>query len=502
VNGEQPPNPEAHPSRTKPMRHWNHEGGASALEPGGSRRRILLSWIASLIDRHSDRIYALPVTRAVAPEEIRGRLSRYDFDSSLDAESVLDDCADMLTSWTVHTPHPRYFGLFNPAPTFMGILADSLAASFNPQLAVWSHAPAANEIERHVLNFMGRRLGYDEERLAGSFTTGGAEANLTAVLLALTRTFPEYATGGVRALPGQPVFYASEQSHLAWLKIAHTAGLGRDAVRLVPTGSDLRMDLSALRALIGEDRRRGHVPFLVVATAGTTGTGVIDSLPQLVEICDNTGTRLHVDAAWGGAVALSDELRHVLDGIDKSDSVTVDAHKWLSVPMGAGMFLCTDQEGLYETFRVTTKFMPATTPDTTDPYVHSIQWSRRFIGLKLFMSLAVAGRSGYASQIEKDCALGDYLRSGLQKSGWQIVNETPLPVVCFVNDGALRKGADEFHDLVAAQVVERGRAWISTTRVAGRTALRACITSFRTDEGAIDVLVDELERARSAAPGA
>jgi aromatic-L-amino-acid decarboxylase len=482
------------------MTDWDHDETGSLLEPGGAQRRVLLARVASLIERHCDRASELLVAQPVAPKEIRDRLSRYDFESPLEAEAALEDCADMLTSWTVHTPHPRYFGLFNPAPTFMGILADGVAASFNPQLAVWSHAPAANEIERHLLRFIGGRLGYDEDRVAGSFTTGGAEANLTAVLLALTRAFPEYASGGLRSLSGQPVFYASQESHLAWLKIAHAVGLGRDAVRLVSTGSDLRMDLNDLRRLIDEDRGQGRLPFLVVATAGTTGTGVIDPLPELGELCRETGTRLHVDAAWAGAVALSDNLRHVLEGIDQSESVTVDAHKWLSVPMGAGMFLCTDPKGLYETFRVTTQFMPATTPETTDPYVHSIQWSRRFIGLKLFLSFAVAGRIGYAKQIEKDCALGDSLRSRLRKRGWKILNDTPLPVVCFVDaPSASNSKANEFHETVAAQVVGRGRAWISTTTVAGRTTLRACITNYRTSKEDVDALVDELGKARSEA---
>jgi aromatic-L-amino-acid decarboxylase len=461
----------------------------------------LLSLVTGLVEDHLDRLRDRRVVPVLSPEEIRDRLSGYDFAAPLDPEMVLRDCMDILSEWTVHTGHPRYFGLFNPAPTLMGILGDTLAATANPQLAVWSHAPGANEIERHLLRFIGVRLGLDADHIAGSFATGGAEANLTAVLLALTRTFPGYADGGVRALSGDPVFYASAESHLAWLKIAHVAGIGRDSVRLVPVAEDLRMDVNELHRQVERDRRDGRLPFLVVATAGTTGGGAIDPLPETADACETLGLRLHVDAAWGGAVVLSDRLRPLLAGIDRAHSVTVDAHKWMSVPMGAGMFLCTDEEGLFRTFRVSTLFMPSTTPGTIDPYVHSIQWSRRFVGLKLFLTVAVAGRSGYAEQIERDCSLGDVLRRELQDEGWNVLNDTPLPVVCFVDPAPPERRADDFNRRVAEFLVERGTAWISTTPVHGKSSLRACITSFRTGRADVKELVGHLDVARREVRG-
>ena len=195
-----------------------------------------------------------------------------------------------------------------------------------------------------------------------------------------------------------------------------------------------------------------------------------------------------MDAAWGGGAAFVPELAGLLQGIERAHSITFDAHKWLSVPMGAGLFLTRDKEILDKTFRVSTAYMPrdAAGLDIVDPHLHSMQWSRRFIGLKVFLSLLVAGWDGYAEAIRHQTRMGALLREGLAAEGWEIVNDTPLPVVCFAKPGAT---AAVHHDIVAG-VVRSGKAWISTTVVAdNRTVLRACITNYRTQESDIRVLV-------------
>ncbi|MGH3327473.1 MAG: pyridoxal phosphate-dependent decarboxylase family protein [Streptomycetales bacterium] len=481
-------------------------GGRGSFDPPDQAAERLWRHVTGSLMQQRKLASTRPVSRPVNLDRLRAAIGTYTFDGPLRPEKVIDEVNALMADNTVHTTHPRYFGLFNPTPTLLGVVGDTLAAASNPQLAAWSHAPAAVEIEAHLLRFLGRRIGYPPEKVAGSFTSGGAEANLTALLLALTRMWPEYATAGVRAIPGQPVLYASAEAHLAWLKMAHATGIGRDAVRLVPVRADLRMDVEELRALVIADRQAGRMPFLVVGTAGTTGAGVIDPLPELAAWCAEFGPRFHVDAAYGGAAVLSDRLAGALAGVERADSVTVDAHKWLSVPMGAGALLCTDGEGLAETFRVTTSFMPDDVVDTVDPYVSSQQWSRRFTGLKLFMSLAVAGRSGYAEQLEHDAELADMLREGLSNAGWIVVNDTPLPVVCFADPaagGLARSASWQYHNALARTVVDSGQAWISAARLDGRPALRACVISFRTTEADIELLISAVESARAqvAVPG-
>jgi aromatic-L-amino-acid/L-tryptophan decarboxylase len=461
----------------------------SALLPGAAERGRAYTQLTELIERHLVEVGDLRVAPAAPYEEFEERLRGFDFGAPVPLGELVEAAGAQLREGIVHTSHPRYFGLFNPAPTFAGVLADALVATFNPQLAATSHAPAAVAIERRVLSFLGDCLGLPDA--TGTFTSGGAEANLTGLLLALERHFPEATEHGLAAVGERPTFYVSGEAHDSFVKAARITGLGQRAARSVPVGDDLRLDVEALRSAVERDRAAGERPFLVVATAGTTAGGIVDPIAAIAEVCEEHGLHLHVDAAWAGSVALSERLRPVLRGIERADSVTVDAHKWLSAPMGAGIFLTRHGRDLTSTFRVAAGYMPSA--ESTDPYLTSAQWSRRFIGLKVFMSLAAAGRAGYTAQIERDCRLGDRLRERLRERGWQIVNETPLPVVCFV-PGDRAADADEL-GRIAAAVEASGDAWISVARLDGHPALRACVISHRTTEADLDALCDSLERA-------
>jgi glutamate/tyrosine decarboxylase-like PLP-dependent enzyme len=281
------------------------------------------------------------------------------------------------------------------------------------------------------------------------------------------------------------------------------SGLGTEAVREIAVDSSLRMSSATLRQQIEEDLAAGLAPFLIVATAGTTSAGTIDPLPEIVDIAHDQGLWLHVDAAWGGAAVLVPELGAALEGIEQADSITFDAHKWLSVPMGAGLYLTRHPQILERTFRVSADYMPkeAANLDVTDPYAVSMQWSRRFIGLKVFLSLAVAGWRGYEEAIRHQTAMGHELRQELDPHGWQVVNETPLPVICFVDRTRTDGDSPEFLEQISRTIVDAGEAWISTARLGTYgTALRACITNYRTDSEDIAALVGALDRARSNLP--
>jgi glutamate/tyrosine decarboxylase-like PLP-dependent enzyme len=451
------------------------------------------------LEEYATQVDAYRVTPELNPVEIRSLLKRFDFEAPVAPLQALDFAVKNLWKYQTHTPHPRYYGLFNPAPTTMGIAADVLVAAFNPQLAAWSHSPFAVEVEQHVIRALGGRFGYNPATTDGTFASGGMEANHTAVLSALSARFPEFADAGVRALAAQPLLYVSAEAHHSFHKAARLCGLGTEAVREIPVDRDFRMDVSRLASSIARDRHEGLAPFLVVATAGTTNSGVVDPLDAVSEVAAREKLWMHVDAAWGGAAALLPELRGVLKGIEHADSITFDAHKWLSVPMGAGIYLTRHPKILDQTFRIATPYMPreAAGLDVVDTCLHTIQWSRRFIGLKVFLSLAVAGWEGYAAAIRHMVAMGERLRDELKASGWELVNRTPLPLVCFV-DGKDGQGTKaDYLDAVALEIVASGKAWISTTRLAGTTpVLRACITNYRTEAQDVVALVEALNWAR------
>lgn len=428
-----------------------------------------------------------PIVPTVKVDEIRSYLgSRYDFQTPLPLDEVTADVERMLQTWQVHVTHPHYFGLFNPSVTTPSIIADTLVAMYNPQLAAWRTSPGPNEIERHTLAWLAGKFGLPSDS-AATFTSGGAEANLSAVTAALTRAFPQYGERGLRSLQAAPTIYLTGESHHSFNKIAHMTGLGREGLRIVATDRELKMDLGDLSRRVAEDRRNGFAPFMIVGTAGTTAAGAIDPLRELAAFCQRENLWFHADAAWGGAAIISPVLRSHLAGIDLADSITCDAHKWFSVPMGAGMLFCRHPETVAEAFRAETAYMPPKTAGPViDPYTSSVQWSRRFIGLKLFLALAHYGESGYIEMIEHQARMGDVLRDSLKLAGWRIVNHSPLPLVCFTRDGL-----DTTRFLAA--LYERQIAWMSEVRLGGGVpALRACITSFRTTQSDIQQVVDEM----------
>jgi glutamate/tyrosine decarboxylase-like PLP-dependent enzyme len=444
--------------------------------------------VRSVVAKLESDIANGPIVPTVTPQEIRSYLaSHYDFTKPLALDDVSADVERMLRMWQVQVTHPRYFGLFNPSVTLASIIADTLVAMYNPQLATWRTSPAANEIERHTLAWLTDKFGFPANASA-NFTSGGTEANLSAVIVALTRAFPDYGENGLRGLSALPTIYMTGAAHHGYQKIAHMTGLGRRAIRMVATDCHLRMDLGDLARRVAADRKGGFAPFMVVGTAGTTAAGVIDPLPDLARFCRSEELWFHADAAWGGAAIISPGLRCHLAGIDAADSITCDAHKWFSVPMGAGMFFCRHSDAVGEAFRGETLFMPEKTAAVHDPYTTSVQWSRRFIGLKLFLALAQHGESGYVEMIEHQTRMGDVLRESLKGAGWRIVNTTPLPLVCFTRDGL-----DTAKFLAALH--QRQIAWMSEVRLGdGAPAVRACITSFRTTESDIEWVVREMGR--------
>jgi glutamate/tyrosine decarboxylase-like PLP-dependent enzyme len=417
----------------------------------------------------NDRVAHGPVVPTLDMDVLRSQLAEIDFQTPRGLDELLPWAIAQLEHGVVHMTNPRYFGLFNPAPSFPALCGDRLTGAFNPQLATATTSPAAVEIESHVIRAVARRAGLPAEA-TGHFTSGGSEANYTAVLCALTHANSRFASEGARAFAGPPVFYISRESHLAWVKIGHQAGIGRSAVRQVPTDGSGRMDADALARMIDDDTARGCVPVLIVATAGTTNAGMIDPIGRCADLARAHGLWLHVDAAWGGAVLASEQLRGLLVGIERASSITIDAHKWFATTMGCGMFLTRDPTILSSTFQVSTGFMPSNTA-TVDPYVTTAQWSRRFLGLRLFLSLAAAGWCGYAEHVERSVALVAQLRDILAARGWRIVNDSSLALLC----------VDPPPDAVdartlASRVLASGRAWIAVAKYEGRDVIRICLT--------------------------
>jgi glutamate/tyrosine decarboxylase-like PLP-dependent enzyme len=437
----------------------------------------------------TDRTSHGPVMPRLDTTRFKQELAEFDFAIPRPLDSVLAWTVAQLEHGVVHMNHPRYFGLFNPAPNFPSQCADRVSGAFNPQLASSGSSPAPVEIEAHMIRALAVRAGFPPES-GGHFTTGGSEANFTSLVCALTRAHPGYSADGVRAFAAPVAMYTSRECQPAWFKIVHQAGIGRSALRLIATDGRGQMDSRALADAMNDDRRRGVIPILVASTAGTTGGGMIDPLARCAAIAREQKVWHHVDAAWGGAALCSDRLRGLLSGIELADSITIDAHKWFATTMGCGMFITPHPAVLSEAFRVTAAFMPSSV-SSFDPYLNTVQWSRRFMGLRLFLSLAAAGWHGYGAHVERAVQVISQVKKRLLEHGWTVLNDSELAVLCV----APPAGYPEIREIVR-KVLASGEAWVAAGNFEGRDTVRICATHGESSLADVDQLVAALEATR------
>lgn len=448
------------------------------------QRQHIWEYLTQKLETH----YANPERLAVSPKLDPAAIKEYVMappQQPMAPEKALEHVLQGLDQFLVHTTHPKYYGLFNPRTALPGILADAITATYNPQMAAWSHAPFAVEVENRMLREFGKRFGWAEDSIDGTFTSGGAEANLTAVQTALNWAFPGYASSGVWGLAAQPVLYCSGESHHSLVKAARVSGVGLEAVRSLPVNDRLELMPEQVESQIKKDLQEGRKPFMLVATLGTTGAGAIDPIAQLAKIAKRYGLWLHADAAYGGALALTERYKHLVNDSHLADSITFDAHKWMSLPMGTSLYLTRHLQILDRTFRTTADYMPkeASQLAITDPFTHSIQWSRRFNGLKVYLALLMLGWEGYRQVVEQQIKVGQFLKETLQQRGWQLYNSSPMPIACF---GKPYFEQDEQAALrISKKVIDSGRAWISVYRIGNVNTLRACITNYATTESDI-----------------
>jgi len=452
--------------------------------------------LTEIIESFTASKRSLPIANVPNREDLQRFLAeRFRLDVPNELESLVTAASLLFEEWEEHSNSPRHFGLFRPGTGVSCVTADALVALYNPNLARASFSPAGTEIERHVLRYLGRHIGFGDAEHDAHFTSCGAEANQTAVVTSLYAKFPGAVGEGLAAAAPGTRFYASTEAHHSLDKAAVSSGLGRSGLVRIAVDDLHRMRPDKLVEQISADRAAGLTPFMVVGTAGTTGTGAIDPLRDLAEICGRAGMWLHVDAAWGGTAALSPRQRPKLDGIELADSVTWDAHKWLSVATGAGMFFCKRPQALTQVFAVNPAYVVVkAAAGDADPLASSLAWTRRVVGLKVLMLLAEQGAERIAARIDHQVSMGQLLRSGLQRSGWQILSESPFPLVCFSH--ASLQNSQSRHDEIVTDLRRRNVAWI--TRIIlpnGRHAFRACVTNADTNAGDIEALIDGISSA-------
>lgn len=416
----------------------------------------------------------------------------------VDGEAVLDELAAKLSPYVTHTGNGGYLGLITPSPLPIGVLGDLVASALNQNLGVWSIGPAAVAMERRVVRWLCDLAGYGEGA-GGSLTSGGMMANLVGLKLARDHASGDRAQGA--GAGGRWAVYCSEERHVSVDKAADVVGLGRESVRAIPTGDDFRIDAMALEEAIERDKANGVRPACLVAMAGSTNTGAVDDLAALRSIADREGMWLHADAAYGGGMLLSHRRPDLLAGVERADSITIDPHKWFYAPLDAGAILVRDAGRMTRSFGLKPSYL---SDDELEPggeryqfYVHTLEQSRRFRALKVWMSFRRYGARRIGEWIDANVEQARLLHE-LAEAHPRFASavEPPMSAVCvrWLPEAPLAPEAlSRLHRDVQARIERGGEFWIGTTRLKGHDWFRACPVNFRTTPDHMHRLLTLLE---------
>src|SRR5215208_4124278 len=453
--------------------------------------RVLDLWTELL-----ERLPSLRVTRERTPAEVAPAVALPVPEEPMAVADLVAHLRELTFEQSLHMGHPAFFACICGAGTVPGTATELLAAGLNPCLGGYRLGPGAAEIELHLTRWLAARFGLPEGA-GGMIMTGGAMANFVGLKCARDqRLGMEVRERGV-AGAGPVAVYASAEAHVVIRRGADMLGLGADVVRAVEVDGEQRMRIDALRDALARDVADGVLPLAISATAGTTTTGSIDPLPELAALAREHGAWFHVDAAYGGAVVLSDSLRPLLAGTEHADSIAVDPHKWLYTPQSAGCVLLREFGNLSHSFNAEASYIwiDEAARQGVDFAMHGPQFSRGFAALKVWISLLAHGRAAYARRIEHDVALAAYLAELVEEHpDFTLMAPPRLSICCFRYRPRDWEGTEEELDRVNERLMTAihsdGRSYCSNAVIDGRFGLRACIVNFRTEAQELELLLD------------
>ncbi|MFL6427462.1 MAG: pyridoxal phosphate-dependent decarboxylase family protein [Acidobacteriaceae bacterium] len=422
------------------------------------------------------------------PPDVSGAKIEQIFVQEVPREGMGADAFDLLTRVFQYSrpASPRFFGYVFGSGEPVGALGDFAASVLHQNVTSWRSAPAATTIERTVVTWLAGAVGCSG--FTGTLTVGSSSANLMALCMAREAKVPANE-GGVRG----GVVYCSAEAHMSVPKAAALLGLGHQAVRLIPVDRDFRMRLDALRAAIVRDVDRGLKPIAVVASAGTTATGSIDPIAALADVCAEYELWLHVDGAYGALACLA--IPDAFRGLDHANSLSLDAHKWLYQPTGCGCLLYRNPEDARKAFSHSGEYARSLSNDPVEGFAffeESIELSRPFRALKLWLSLRYHGLNAFAESISEDLRLAQVLANCVDADPrLERLAPVALSAVCFRYTEAAGD-LNKLNRTILDRVVRRGRVNLSNASLDGKFALRACIVNHRATEEDVRSIVAEV----------
>lgn len=411
-------------------------------------------------------------------------------ESGRSATEVLEQVAREILPVATRLSHPRTFAFIPSSPTWPGVLADFMAAGYNINSATWLTASGPSQIELTVIDWFRHWLGYPNSA-GGLLTSGGSAASLNALVAA------REAAGN----PERGTVYMSDQSHTVQVRAAKIVGVRPEHIRMIPSDQCFRIDMKALVQAVAEDRAAGLNPIAVCANAGASSTGAIDPLEAMADFCEKQGIWLHVDAAYGGFAVVTEKGKMLLRGIERADSVVLDAHKWFFQPYEAGGLLVKDMRTLERTFTIHHDVLQDTLWGADHPNFsdHGLQLSRSFRALKIWMSVQTFGMAAFRKAVSKGMELasraGEYVE---ENKIFELLSPVTLSVVCFrINPAEAHldeEALEEINRAVLARIFWDNRALMSSTTLGKTFSLRLCILNHATAWSDVRETLEAIER--------
>jgi aromatic-L-amino-acid/L-tryptophan decarboxylase len=484
---DEPPPADLAESRPN-ARGAGHPGGFDlALEPIEAAAKRAAELFVSIERGLESRPVAPATTRLALQDRFAGTLG----ENGVGLLNVLDEFERLVLPDCMTTPHPLYLGLVNSSPLPGAVLADLLISALNNNGGAFHQSPAMTTCEEEVVRLFLELFGFPDGS-DGMILPGGSFATLQALVLARSRAFPD----GEMC---RPRVYTSEAAHFSVARAAYVAGIPATGMVAIPTRGRGEMIPDDLAERIRQDRRDGAIPVAVVATAGTTGTGAIDPLAGIADICSQEEVWFHVDACYGGAAILSEALRPRLGGVERADSIAVDPHKWFFIPVTAALLLTREREGARRAFATNAgSYIPG--DGILDAWQRGIPTTRRSSGLAVWMGLRAHGLSAIREAVERDIALMRLLEARLAAKGFRILEGGELSICCarFEPTGRSEREIDALQASIASEVIKSGAAWFSTVAHASQTWLRFNLVNLHTREEHIQRLADLVDRTARA----
>ncbi|MCI0490511.1 MAG: pyridoxal-dependent decarboxylase [Blastocatellia bacterium] len=474
------------------FRHYGHE---------------VVDWIADYLT-NTERY---PVLSQARPGQIKEALPESAPRKGESMEDILADLDRVIVPGVTHWNHPAFFAYIANSSSAPSILGEMFSAAFNVNAMLWRTSPSATELEEVTLRWLRQMLGLPES-FSGVIYDTASISTLCAIAAA------RQAVSGLRVredgLAGTPetddkparrkkeIFlrlYASAHTHSSIEKAAITLGLGQSGVRLIPADAEFRMDSSALAKAIEEDRARGYTPFCVVATVGTTSTGSIDPVPQIADLCEREGLWLHVDAAYGGSAAVVPEMKWVLEGCERADSVVVNPHKWLFVSVDLSTLFCRRMDVLIEAFSLVPEYLRTGDPEEVKNFMdYGPQLGRRIRAIKFWFVLRYFGVEGIAARIRNHLEMAREFAAWIDRStDFERLAPVTFAIICFraIPAALSEDRLDSLNERIMEEVNRRGKIFISHTKLDGKFTLRLVVGNIRTTRDHLCLAWDELNGA-------